>query len=156
MYKKIALYSCLIFILDQITKILVDTYINFDTSIKVIPNFFYLTRTSNTGAAFSILENKTIILVLVGFLTIYYLIKYIKEFNDKWYIVLTFSLIIGGILGNLSDRLFLGYVRDFLKFNIFGYNYPIFNVADIGIVVGILLLIIWISRGEDNGSKSRK
>lgn len=132
MYKKVFLVSFLVLIIDELTKILVDNFLYVGESIKVINNFFYIMRTSNTGAAFSILEGKTILLLLVALVTIYYLIKYIKDFRESTRIIITFGLIIGGILGNFYDRLVFGYVRDFLKFIIFGYNYPIFNVAEIG------------------------
>jgi len=63
----------------------------------------------------------------------------------------------GGIVGNLADRIMFGYVRDFLNFYIIGYDFPVFNIADIFIVIGVGILIISILRGEDNnGSKSRK
>ena len=68
---------------------------------------------------------------------------------------LAFGMILGGILGNLSDRIFFGYVIDFLNFKIINYNFPVFNLADTFIVVGVILLIIAIIKGEDkNGSKS--
>ena len=68
-----------------------------------------------------------------------------------------FGLLLGGILGNLSDRLIFGYVKDFLDFIIFKYDFPVFNIADICIVTGVALLIISILKGEDNsGSKSSR
>ena len=69
---------------------------------------------------------------------------------------IAFSIMLAGIAGNLVDRVCLGYVRDFLDFNIFGYSYPVFNLADTFIVIGVILLIIAIIKGEDkNGSSSK-
>ena len=65
-------------------------------------------------------------------------------------------MLLGGILGNLSDRILFGYVKDFISLYIFGYSFPVFNIADICIVVGVIILIISILRGEDkNGSSSK-
>ena len=74
---------------------------------------------------------------------------------------MAFGLLLGGLSGNLIDRLFFGYVRDFLDFYIFGYDYPVFNIADICIVFGVILLIIAVLKGEDTNEdnsnrKSRK
>ena len=68
------------------------------------------------------------------------------------------SILLGGIAGNLADRLFLGYVRDFLDFRFGSYNFPIFNLADTFIVIGVILLIFAILKGEekDGSSSTRK
>ena len=79
-----------------------------------------------------------------------------KEFVKNERNILAFGMLFGGIFGNLSDRLFLGMVRDFLKFKIFGYNFPVFNVADICITVGIGLLVIGMIKGEDSGGSSSR
>jgi signal peptidase II len=71
-----------------------------------------------------------------------------KEYKNSKLKLWGFSLLIGGLLGNLVDRIIFGYVRDFFDFYIFGYDFPIFNVADIGVVVGILILIILIIKGD--------
>ena len=71
------------------------------------------------------------------------------NFKNNFRNNMAFGLLMGGIIGNLIDRLFLGYVRDFLAFRIFNYNYPVFNLADTFIVVGVILLIIAIIKGED-------
>ncbi len=70
---------------------------------------------------------------------------------------LSFGLLIGGILGNFADRIFCGFVRDFIVIKIFSYNFPVFNIADITIVVGVLLLVISTIKGEiKSGNKSRR
>ena len=69
---------------------------------------------------------------------------------------MAFGLLYGGIIGNLIDRMLYGYVIDFLDFKIFNFNYPVFNIADIGIVIGILLLIIAIFKKEDECGNSSK
>ena len=156
MNKRIFTIGVVSLIIDQITKMLIDMFLKLDESISIIDKFFYITKTFNTGAAFSILEGRTFILIIVSILTVLVLLKYMGEFKSNKLSNLSFGLIMGGILGNFGDRLFLGYVRDFLKFNIFGYNFPIFNIADVCIVIGIFLLIICMIRGDDkDGSNSR-
>ena len=75
------------------------------------------------------------------------------QMNNRY--KLAFGLLYGGILGNLLDRVFLGYVRDFLDFKIFNYNYHFFNVADIAIVIGALLMGYAIIKGEDKIKNNR-
>ena len=139
MKKKIFIFSLIIIIIDFIIKLFA---LNNITNICVIPNFFYLTLAKNTGAAFSLLENQTIFFILIGVLVIFYIFNYLIK--DKMsYIFLT-----GGIIGNLIDRIIYGYVVDYLRFIIFGYNFPIFNLADICITIGVILLIINMLRKE--------
>ena len=120
-------------------------------SITIIKNFFYLTYINNDGAAFSILVGKRIFLILIAVLVIVMLIRYIKKNNiqNKLELV-SISLIIGGSLGNLMDRVVRGYVIDFLDFKIFNYNFPIFNLADTFIVIGVFLLLLKEIRKENN------
>ena len=77
------------------------------------------------------------------------LIRFMFQFKNNLRNNIAFACTVAGIMSNLADRLFLGYVRDFLDFKILGYDYPIFNIADIAIVVGVLLLIVAILKGED-------
>lgn len=135
--------SIILLCIDQISKILVVNLLTKTDSITIIKNFFYLTYINNDGAAFSILVGKRIFLILIAVLAIVMLIRYIKKNNiqNKLELV-SISLIIGGSLGNLMDRVVRGYVIDFLDFKIFNYNFPIFNLADTFIVIGVFLLII--------------
>ena len=75
--------------------------------------------------------------------------RFMYVFNKNKRNSVAFGLLFGGISGNLIDRTLLGYVRDFLDFKIFNYNYPIFNIADCAVVIGVILLIIAIFKGED-------
>ncbi len=146
----------IVLILDQITKILANIFIDSGSSVKIIDGFFSLVNVTNTGAAFSILEGRTFFLVMLTLVVIVMILKMRKDFDDKRYVNIAFGFLMGGILGNLVDRLFLGSVRDFLKFKIFGYNFPVFNIADTAIVIGVILLIINIFRGESNESSSKR
>ena len=157
MAKKVYILGVIIFILDQISKCLVSTFLKYNKSITVIKDFFYLKYINNTGASWGILSNGRILLIILSIIALIIIIRYINTFKNTILNIIGFGFLIGGILGNLCDRLFLGYVKDFLDFIIFHYDFPIFNIADIFIVVGVILLIISIIRGEDCcESKSRK
>lgn len=143
--------SIILLCIDQISKLLVVNLLTKTDSITIIKNFFYLTYINNDGAAFSILVGKRIFLILIAVLVIVMLIRYIKKNNiqNKLELV-SLALIIGGSLGNLMDRVVRGYVIDFLDFKLFNYNFPIFNLADTFIVIGVLLLLLKEIRKENN------
>lgn len=145
---KVYLTSVLVLLIDQIVKLLIKTNMNLNEEISIIPNFFSIQYLKNTGAAFSILENQTILLAITSIICISVIIYYLKkEENLTTAMYLSFGLVLGGILGNLIDRIVYQGVIDFLSFQIFNYNFPVFNIADIGITIGVLLLIIiYISR----------
>ncbi len=132
-----------IVILDMVTKLMVQSSLALHESITVIKGFFYITYAQNTGAAWSLFSGRVGILTfisLLGVLGFMWLYKSTKA-NEK-YERFAISLMIAGTLGNFFDRLFFGYVRDFLDFIIFGYDFPIFNVADVALVIGVGLLIL--------------
>ena len=143
--------SIILLCIDQISKLLVVNLLTKTNSIAIIKNFFYLTYINNDGAAFSILVGKRVLLILIAVLVIVMLIRYIKKNNiqNKLELV-SISLIIGGSLGNLIDRVVRGYVIDFLDFKIFNYNFPIFNLADTFIVIGVFILLLKEIRKENN------
>lgn len=145
---KVYLTSVIVLLIDQIVKLLIKTNMSLNEEISIIPNFFSIQYLKNTGAAFSILENQTILLAITSIICISVIIYYLKkEENLTTTMYLSFGLVLGGILGNLIDRIVYQGVIDFLSFQIFNYNFPVFNIADIGITIGVLLLIIiYISR----------
>ena len=147
----IIIISIILLCIDQISKLLVVNLLTKTNSITIIKNFFYLTYINNDGAAFSILVGKRIFLILIAVLVIVMLIRYIKKNNiqNKLELV-SLALIIGGSLGNLMDRVVRGYVLDFLDFKLFNYNFPIFNLADTFIVIGVFLLLLKEIRKENN------
>lgn len=147
--KVVYLTLSIVLLIDQIVKLLVKTNMNLNEEISIIPNFFSIQYLKNTGAAFSILENQTILLVVTSIICISVIGYYLKKEENLTPPAesISFGLILGGILGNLIDRIIYQGVIDFLSFKIFKYNFPVFNIADIGITIGVfLLLIIYISR----------
>lgn len=129
--------------IDQLTKWIVVRSMELGEQITIIENFFYLTSHRNSGAAWGILEGQMtffyIITVIVVIGIIYYMQKFAKY--DKL-LAIGLSLILGGAIGNFIDRVFRQEVVDFADFIIFNYNFPIFNVADSSLTIGVILVII--------------
>ena len=142
--QKIFNITAIILIIDQIIKIIIRSNLNEYQEIKIIKNFFSITLLKNTGAAFSILKNSTLLLIIISVLFILLISKYIKkeEKNLTKLDVYSYGIILGGIFGNLLDRIIHKGVIDYLSFRFFSYYFPVFNFADICITVGIALLII--------------
>lgn len=153
--RKIVLISSILFILDQIAKLIVGFCIDLNTSVTVIKDFFYISNVHNYGAAFSVLYGNTIFLIIISLVALFLIYHFmIKDKNLEKFDIVMYSLLIGGIFGNLFDRVIYGYVVDFLDFNIFGYGFPVFNIADICIVISVILLIIESFRGGKNEIRS--
>ena len=150
--------AVLIVLMDQVLKILISHQLLVLEEIKIIPQFFSLQYVQNTGAAFGIFENNPIFLAIISLVILVLLTKFLyHEENISKFSIVGYSLLVGGLVGNLIDRIVHGFVIDYLSFNIFGYGFPVFNLADIGIVVGLGILIIDILRGEINERiRSRK
>ena len=148
--KKTYIIAILIMIIDQVSKSLIETFFKLNESVEVIHDFFFITVVHNTGGAWSIFSNHSYLFILASVVAIILLIKFMFHFKNNLRNSIAFASLFGGIFSNLADRIFLGYVRDFLDFKIFGYDYPIFNVADIAIVGGVILLVIAIIKGEDH------
>lgn len=142
MRKKVYILSLILFLIDLISKLIVINTIKIYSSIIVIPNFFYITYVRNVGAAFSILEGKQIFLIVLGLIILFGIIKYLYKEKLNSYKIIYYSLLIGGIIGNLYDRIVYNSVIDFLDFKLFSYNAPIFNMADTFIFIGVALIII--------------
>lgn len=137
--------SILITILDQIIKFIIDKKVLF---IEILPRLFNIHKVYNYGVAFSFLENKRYLILLFSLILIYFLFNLRKDLpKTKKYDIL-FGVILGGIIGNLIDRVFRGYVIDYLETFIFGISFPIFNLADICITLGIILMVLIMSLGD--------
>ncbi len=122
--------TCIILIIDQILKNIVKTKMSLNQEIVLIKNFFSINYLKNTGAAFSILTNQTLILIIISFIIIFALDRFLtKEKNLNNLSVISIGLILGGIFGNLLDRIIYKGVIDYLSFRIFSYNFPVFNFA---------------------------
>ena len=145
----IIIISIFILLIDQVTKALASIYLTLNKNLDIITNFFSLTLTNNYGAAFGIFKYSNTLLIIATLIILIILYKYMHSFKKNMRNKIAFGFILGGVFGNLIDRIIKGYVIDFLDFKIFNYDYPVFNVADIAIVIGVILLGYAIIRKED-------
>lgn len=133
-----------ILVLDLVTKYVLDATLSFNDSKTIIPHLFNFKLVHNIGAAWGVLAGKQVFLIALSvvFLAIF-IGYYIKEKNKTWLLNVTFGLLIGGCLGNLYDRIFVGYVRDFIQFD-FWQSFPVFNFADVALSFGVVLFVIYL------------
>ncbi|MCR4600196.1 MAG: signal peptidase II [Clostridia bacterium] len=132
--------------LDQALKILVVSTLGMWNEIQVIPGFFYIHCIPNDGIAMGFLAGKQIVVVIVTALIMAGIAAYIlkNRSNGNRVELILLTLILAGGIGNLIDRVRLGYVVDFLDFRVWSY---IFNFADICVVLGCIFLFIWVFKG---------
>lgn len=143
--------TIIFFLVDLVSKLVVSNLMNVHDSFVVIENFFYISYFRNTGGAWSILSNHTWLLTVFSLLIIIFIGIYVYKNKINGRLELFgYSMILGGSIGNLFDRVMYGYVIDFLDFNIFGYNFPIFNLADTFIVLGVIVIVISSFGGKKN------
>ena len=137
--------ALVIILLDQATKFLVVKYMDLGESFSVINNFLYITSHRNTGAAWGILAGQMWFFYAVTVVVVIGLVYYIQKMGRVHVLFGTaLGLMLGGAIGNFIDRLFRKEVVDFIDTIIFGYDFPIFNVADSALTVGVLLLMIFM------------
>ena len=133
--------------LDQYTKSIILNYFELYESKTIIDGFFSLTYVQNFGAGFSIMQNaRTTFLIITPICLIGFTYLFIRS-NDKLSKT-ALLLMISGTIGNFIDRIVRIYVVDFLDFIIFGWDFPIFNVADIFLTIGVCLYIIALIKEE--------
>ena len=148
-YKILTLLTVLVVVLDQVTKSMILQRFGLGMTIPVIPNYFNLTYVQNQGAAFGFLAQSDpsfrvpffMIVPTIALVSIGVIFRRLPDGDLKMASAL--SLVVAGALGNLIDRLALGFVVDFLDFHWqWGYHFPAFNVADSAICIGVGLLML--------------
>jgi signal peptidase II len=152
-YGKLLLISVAVFVADRLSKLWIVSHIISGQEITIIPHFFHLTHVYNNGAAFSLFADTPspdrVRWMLIAFSVIAIAIVLGVLWKAGRRIDTTsvaLALILGGAAGNLYDRVAWRYVIDFLAFNLFGYHYPDFNLADSCIVIGACLLLLEVFR----------
>lgn len=153
---KYYIVALILIIIDQFTKWLVVVNMEIGERITIIEDFFYLLSHRNSGAAWGILQGQMlffyIITVIVIIAIVYYMQKYAK---NNALLAIGLSLILGGAIGNFIDRVLRQEVVDFASFIIVNYNFPIFNVADSALTIGVILVFLAMIVEEINERKEK-
>ncbi|GAB1806627.1 signal peptidase II [Priestia megaterium] len=137
------LIALVVILIDQVTKWMIVKEMYYGQSITVIENFLYITSHRNRGAAWGILQGQMWFFYLITVVVVVGLIIYIQKLKkqDKWFGI-ALALMLGGAIGNFIDRVVRKEVVDFVNTYIFTYDFPIFNVADSALVVGVIIMFI--------------
>lgn len=142
LYMRYYLLGLGLLITDQLTKMAVRNRLAIGESIDVLGSFFQITHVENRGAAFSILIGRTGLLIAVTLIVVAVAIGFLHTHKGKhWLMYTSGAMIISGGIGNLIDRALFGHVTDMFDFSIFP---PVFNIADIAVVVGCVLCLIYV------------
>ncbi|MCK0470684.1 signal peptidase II [Halalkalibacter sp. APA_J-10(15)] len=145
-----------IILLDQLTKWIVVKEMEVGERIRLIENVLYFTSHRNQGAAFGILQGQMWFFYIVTIVVVIGIVYYMKKEGSKSVMIgISLGFILGGALGNFIDRVLRGEVVDFIDTYIFGYNFPIFNVADSALCVGVGILFIKMIADERKQKKER-
>lgn len=153
-YYLIALF---IILFDQLTKWAIVTYMSLGESITVIENFLYITSHRNRGAAWGILQGQMWFFYVVTVIVVIILITYIQKLPKNQRLMgYALGLMLGGAIGNFIDRIFRKEVVDFINTYILTYDFPIFNIADSALVVGVgLVLVLTLFEGKFKEGESK-
>jgi len=152
-YYIIALF---VIFLDQLTKWLIVKNLQIGESIEIINNFLYITSHRNRGAAWGILQGQMWFFYAITIVVIVGIVIYIqKAVKGKWLMGVSLGLMLGGAIGNFLDRVFRKEVVDFINTYIFGYDFPVFNIADSALVIGVILLMIQMLKEESEAKRSK-
>ncbi|WP_160720110.1 signal peptidase II [Bacillus sp. USDA818B3_A] len=149
------LIAIFVILLDQFTKWLIVNNMLLGESIPIINNVLYITSHRNRGAAWGILQGQMWLFYVITIVVIVGIIYYLhKAARGKMLLGVSLALMLGGAIGNFIDRVLRKEVVDFIHTYIFSYNFPVFNIADSALVIGVILLMIQMLLDE-RGSKEK-
>ncbi len=153
------LIAAFIVLLDQITKFIISNNLKLYDEIPVIPDFFSITHIHNEGIAFGMLSkngniSKIFVAALTCILIVLAIFAIFRGVVKHPFGIVTVAMIVGGGIGNLIDRVFLHYVVDFFAFTFFGWDFAVFNIADIFVTVGTVLFVIYFLFLEKSNEES--
>jgi signal peptidase II len=161
----IFIIACALVLLDQITKVIVEVCIEHSSYVNILDDILYLTKTYNTGAGWSMMDDNTLVLALLSLVAsiifIYITCKHLKSFKKHIMPSIAMSLALGGCVGNMVDRFLTVFnlregVIDFIGMYIGDYSWPIYNLADIFLVIGVIVFAIWGIFFSENNDKKKE
>ena len=154
MRKKSIIIALFIVFYDQFIKIIIDKNFFIGQTKSIIKDFLILTKIYNEGAAWSFFEGMRIMLIIVGILALVFLLLWEEKFIYKRRTQTGFGLIYGGLIGNMIDRIAYSHVIDYIKINVPFYNFPVFNFADVMIIIGFILIFYALVKGEEKNESN--
>ena len=146
----VLIFTVLLIAMDQISKFYVVKFLKDQGPLVIKEDFLNLFYLENRGAAFGILQGRRLIFTIITIVVVFILLKILfKNYKESSiFLKICISLILGGTIGNFIDRIRLHYVVDFISMRIFGYDFAVFNLADVFIVLGTIILIIYILKND--------
>ncbi len=147
---RMTLYICLmvaVVLSDQLLKFYIQQNVPLNVSYEVIPGVLSIGYVRNFGAAWSMWLGQRWLLSIISLVALVIFGYYFKKLHHNWGYGLGFSLLIGGTLGNLLDRLFSGYVVDMLELDLI--NFPVFNIADCALTLGVIVILITMLKDDE-------
>ncbi|WP_129689191.1 signal peptidase II [Gottfriedia acidiceleris] len=146
--------ALIVILIDQLTKLAVLKKMYLGENIEIIKNIFYITSHRNRGAAWGMLQGKMGFFYLITFVFVAAVIYFIqKHAKGDRFLGLSLGLVLGGAIGNFIDRFFRKEVVDFIHVYVFNYDFPVFNIADLALCVGVILLFIITLLEDKRGVK---
>ncbi len=136
----VALIIFLVIAMDRICKYYVEEFLRIGESIPVIGEFFMITRVNNTGAAFGLMKGYSLLFIIAGIVVVGLFIYYYNEIIKDYFLIAASTFILGGTIGNMIDRVYFGYVVDYLDIGF----WPTFNLSDFFLTIGVIILSIFI------------
>ncbi|MBB6729601.1 signal peptidase II [Cohnella zeiphila] len=136
--------ALVVFAIDYASKRWIEHSVAIDEQIRVIGNFFVITSIRNRGAAFSILQDQRVFFIVITVAVAAAIVWYLRRsyHTGRTVMLIALSLVLGGAVGNFFDRAVYGEVVDFLQFNFGSYTFPVFNLADTAITIGVALILV--------------
>jgi signal peptidase II len=135
---KVMVIAAIVIFIDQVSKFFINKYMVVGESIPLLKDVLQLTLVLNKGAGFGILQGQRLFFIIISLIILSVIFYKWRRIPSEFNVVFPFGLVLGGLMGNLIDRIFFGFVVDFVDFMV----WPVFNVADSAITVGVIWLVI--------------